>query len=116
MLQQHPSQGWRLQGRIGFQKGHRPVGLHERVDPADLTGPLRLEAFGQIADPALQRLSDLSQSRKAHPVRTELVFLDLLKRDAERRGQSLLGDAKCASTLTDAAPDSDIELVRTIHG
>jgi hypothetical protein len=64
----------------------------------------------------LQYLRNLLQSARAEPVRALLVFLYLLKREAELLAQLLLADAQHHPPHTHPAADVLVERVRGLFG
>src|SRR6185312_13487745 len=70
-----------------------------------------VEIADQIGDAAFQRLGDLHQPREADAVGAVLVFLHLLKGDADGARQLILGETQFLAPQAYARAERDVERV-----
>jgi hypothetical protein len=73
---------------------------------------LAIHVFEEETGRHAKSVGDLMQAASADPVGALLVFLDLLERDAERRGELLLAHANQESPHADAAADLPVHRMR----
>ena len=71
----------------------------------------RVEAFVKEADPDTQNPAELIQSARADAVGGALLFLHLLKGDAERGRELLLADPQHGAAQPEPGADMDVDRV-----
>ena len=72
-----------------------------------------LQTFEEIVDANLERLRQFPQTRRADPVRTTFIFLDLLKANAHSLGNRRLRQAQLRTPVAQAR--ADMEVNRMCH-
>lgn len=102
----------RLDCGIGFEEFRRAW----LVQSGDMSRKYsRCLRRNQVADhiyhAALERLRNSYQPREAHPVRAMLVFLDLLKRDADLACKLILAKSEFTPPQADAAAQGHVKWV-----